>query len=79
MIPCCKNCKTGDMLLDTYHARKSKQISRKEALLTMKATGQKCFCCMYNGITGMKARAYRKASANFQALDYFEPKEVVNE
>lgn|SRR4030042_3202597 len=73
--PSCKNCKTGLMLLNLYHARKNKELGRVDGLTRMQAIGQKCYCCMYNDMKGLKVRAYKTVVPNFQALDYFEPKE----
>ncbi len=37
--------------------------------------GIKCNTCMWNGIGGLKARAYKFKDPMFQTLDHFEAKE----
>jgi hypothetical protein len=79
----CEDCKYGVIQLTNYNDWKSKKISRLDFDRVAVECAGRCFPCIHNGITGRKARIYKRLFANrvmqyltpavaFQSADLFE-------
>jgi hypothetical protein len=70
----CIQCKIGRKQLENYKAfKQTKTVSRRRFIKVSIENSFHCGPCIYNGITGNKARIDALAIKNFQSLDLFEP------